>query len=671
MTTPGGAPTRLGIVGFLLAASIPFVLLIGFELARSDAATRERDRAASAARAASIARTLDETIDGGFAALRTLALTDRIRDRARHGGLQDYLRVHKAAQPAWQGLGLYDARGDDIAHTDREPYSFNVSDRDYFQPALAGREFAGRAIVGRAVLVRTIPLTVPVTFTDGTKGMLTAPLSLGEIERDVRALAGAQAFTLVDRDGAVFLDSDAAVAEKMTSLRERADVRTVLSGSRGTMTIGQGSDGRLAAFASVPRAEWGLILTQPLSIAHADADQALRNGLILLALAVVATLSVGWVLGGRLADAYVRAAAERAFLATIIEEAPMAISVLEGGELRYAAANLAARSLTSEPPLGRRFADVWPADVAEAYIGILERVRQTGEPFVTTDAPVRLPGSPADRYFSGVVTRYAAGAGHEPGVVSVALETTEVVRARERAGEARERAARERESFLAVASHELKTPLTAVMLGTQVLSRTLHREAAVGENVERQLTALSQQVGRATRLVAELLDISRLDIDPAPIPRDRVDLARLVREAVDRVRDSMAADRAIVFDVLGMEEPAFVLGDEERLDQVLTNLLSNAAKYGQSGGVVELRLDRDAARVRLAVVDHGIGIAPSEREGLFRPFSRAMNARIRGIEGHGLGLYISHRLVTAMGGTLTASDTQGGGATFTLELAAT
>ena len=113
------------------------------------------------------------------------------------------------------------------------------------------------------------------------------------------------------------------------------------------------------------------------------------------------------------------------------------------------------------------------------------------------------------------------------------------------------------------------------------------------------------------------------------------------------------------------EQPSLVIeGDEGRLDQVVTNLLSNAVKYSPAGARIDVHLARQDGHATLSVVDHGIGIPEPERKDLFAPFSRTTAARQMGVEGTGLGLYISRQIVEAHGGTIHFEETPGGGATF-------
>nr|WP_211193786.1 ATP-binding protein [Pyxidicoccus fallax] len=224
-------------------------------------------------------------------------------------------------------------------------------------------------------------------------------------------------------------------------------------------------------------------------------------------------------------------------------------------------------------------------------------------------------------------------------------------------------AVRARDEFLSVASHELKTPLAGFRLNLDLLQRGLSAEtkSRVGER----FAAAGRQVQRLASLVETLLDVSHATTGRLQLMLDTVDLAPLVTEAVARMREELErAGSPVTLDVA----PSVVGGyDRMRLDQVVTNLLSNAMKYG-AGKPIEVVLERTGDRARLRVTDHGIGIAREDRERIFERFERAVPVRHYG--GLGLGLWIARQIVEAHGGSIAVTDTPGGGATFRVELPA-
>lgn len=167
-------------------------------------------------------------------------------------------------------------------------------------------------------------------------------------------------------------------------------------------------------------------------------------------------------------------------------------------------------------------------------------------------------------------------------------------------------------------------------------------------------------------LINEVLDLARIEAGTMTMSTEPVLVDEVLRAALDLIRPQ-AASRNITITATGSTE-RYIVADRQRLQQVLLNLFSNAMKYNDEGGTVRVACEEvESGRVRIAVTDSGRGIAPAMMERLFKPFDR-LGAEHTGIEGTGLGLALSHRLVEAMGGTLVANSTVGHGTTFTIEL---
>jgi len=230
--------------------------------------------------------------------------------------------------------------------------------------------------------------------------------------------------------------------------------------------------------------------------------------------------------------------------------------------------------------------------------------------------------------------------------------------------EALERAVREHDDFLSVASHELRTPLTSANLQLQTAQSALRKAGiAKGSEVEARLSGLQRSLGRLSRLIEGLLDVSiargaRIEVEP-----EDVDGTWLVGEVLSRMIDEFESYQCLVRADL---QPG-VTGrwDRLRLEQVVTNLLTNALKYGR-GAPIDVTLEADAEHARVSIRDHGIGIHPDDQVRIFQAFERAVSPRHYG--GLGLGLWIVRQIVVAMGGTIRLESMPGEGACFTVEL---
>jgi PAS domain S-box-containing protein len=228
------------------------------------------------------------------------------------------------------------------------------------------------------------------------------------------------------------------------------------------------------------------------------------------------------------------------------------------------------------------------------------------------------------------------------------------------------RSVRDRDEFLSIAAHELRTPLTSLTLQLQGLVRHVRRGVQRGltpETMAARIEPLQRGLSRLTKLVQNLLDISSLRSGRFVLEREEVDASRLVREVVGRLREELAWTHCPI----ALQVRSGIVGrwDCLRLEQVVTNLVTNAAKYG-SGKPIEVTLDTEGGRARLTVRDHGIGIAPEDQARIFEPFERAVSTRHYG--GFGLGLWIVRQIIESMGGSIRVESVPGEGSTFTVEL---
>jgi PAS domain S-box-containing protein len=224
---------------------------------------------------------------------------------------------------------------------------------------------------------------------------------------------------------------------------------------------------------------------------------------------------------------------------------------------------------------------------------------------------------------------------------------------------------RMKSEFVSLVSHELRTPLTSIIGYVD-----LFLEGDVGDVTDDQkeyLEIVHRSAVHLNTLIGDLLDVSRIEagsVKPKIVP---VDLAPLIHEVADLLGTNIDSKDQILDIELSKGIPT-VSGDSDRINQILTNLISNANKYTPRGGTISITAVRDGGHVRIAVRDTGIGLTPEEQSKLFTKFYRVDNAMTREISGTGLGLWITRSLVEMLGGTIEVSSSPSTGSTFSFTL---
>lgn len=229
---------------------------------------------------------------------------------------------------------------------------------------------------------------------------------------------------------------------------------------------------------------------------------------------------------------------------------------------------------------------------------------------------------------------------------------------------AAEEALRSREAFLAVASHELKTPLTTMLGNLYLLQRRLARSPGLAEQDAQALRAVEIQGHRLKRMVNTMLDVSDLQMGGLELERAPLNLSTLMTQVVDEERRHV---RIHTLRLHHPEAPVLIQGDGERLAAVFHALVGNALKYSPEGGLVEITITTFARDAVVTVTDEGIGVAPDLLPLLLQPFARA-GLDYRHYSGMGVGLYVSNAIVTLHGGTLSMASESGVGSVVTVVL---
>jgi signal transduction histidine kinase len=220
-----------------------------------------------------------------------------------------------------------------------------------------------------------------------------------------------------------------------------------------------------------------------------------------------------------------------------------------------------------------------------------------------------------------------------------------------------------RDDFLSIASHELKTPLTSLLLEVQLLQRLLKRGMPQETpDLETRVHGIARQVTRLTKLTDALLDVSSLTTGKMILSRETVDLREVLDAVLVRSEELIRQSGSTVS---VRSESVQGSWDRIRVESVVTNLILNAVKYGE-GKPIEIELDGPGERARLVVRDHGIGIPSEEQARIFEKFERAVPLRHYG--GFGLGLWIARQVILAHGGQIRCESQLGRGSTFTVDV---
>lgn len=292
-------------------------------------------------------------------------------------------------------------------------------------------------------------------------------------------------------------------------------------------------------------------------------------------------------------------------------------------------------------------APLLPADPRrELQLPLIVRGQDLGR-LVLTRSQVAPPFGAEERKVAAELARRCADA----------LETMRLFRERGEAIAARD-------EFLSIAGHELRTPITTLKLVSQTLTELLVLPEAGDSPVARKLHMLDRQISRIIQLVETLLDVGRISTGHFELEVEDVELAQLARDVTSAMSEDLQKAGC---ELELITEPVSGTWDRLRVEQVLTNLLTNAIKFG-AGKPIEVRVERRGELARISVRDRGLGVPADAQVRIFERFERAVSIREYG--GLGLGLYLSSQIAGAHHGRITVHSEQGSGSTFVLELPA-
>jgi signal transduction histidine kinase/CheY-like chemotaxis protein len=366
---------------------------------------------------------------------------------------------------------------------------------------------------------------------------------------------------------------------------------------------------------------------------------------------------------------------QKEHLTALFMQAPVPICVLRGASHVVDLANprmCAVWRRSPEAVVGKPLFEAIPELGGQGFGPLLDDVLRSAKAYLGKEMRALMRGpnddGPHEAYFNFVYEPLRTVDGRAEGVLVVAVDVTEDVHARKKMAELRDAAERENRSkdeFLAMLSHELRNPLAAV-----VTSLHLVREALPESVVDRQLGVIERQVQNLRRIVDDLLEVSRITQGKIELRKEPLDVTDVVSAALETVHPALEARQHELVTSFP-RECVRILGDRVRIEQVVVNLLANAAKYTDPGGRIEVTVMPRDDMAEIRVRDNGVGIADDLRPRLFQLFQQGQRDASRAQGGLGVGLTIVRRLVELHGGTIDVrSEGAGLGSEFRIRFPA-
>jgi len=349
---------------------------------------------------------------------------------------------------------------------------------------------------------------------------------------------------------------------------------------------------------------------------------------------------------------------------TLLKAAPLGMYLVDA-ELCIREVNPIARPLFDGIPglIGRKLGDVvrllWSAELAEETVRLFRHTLATGESHFVPERIERRLDREEDEYYEWLLHRIPLPEGRF-GVVCYFRDISAQVRVRQQL----QTADRQKDEFLAMLAHELRNPLAPIYAASEFLSRTL------GEQPQAQvaIATIKRQATALTRLVDDLLDVSRITQGRIELKRETLDLSRVIAQALETVEPIMREKRHRVF-ITTSYQALYVSGDFVRLAQCFINLLTNAAKYTDVGGQIRVETRAEDGSAVIDVVDSGVGMSADLLPRVFDLFVQSDRTLDRSQGGLGIGLSVVKRLVEMHGGQVAARSTGAGhGSTFEVRL---
>ena len=553
-----------------------------------------------------------------------------------------------------------------------EDFSF----RDWYTGA---SEVSGEAYVSEAyetaasgtplVYVAAAPITSP-TDPNEVIGYVAAGQTLEAMQGFVDEFADSQgvALTITDQAGTIVSAPGRAPTE-IVDLDERSPESQVVHADDSVREVTHDGERWLSSSAAVEPFGWDVTAEVASDAALAELKR-ITTAVIFLAIVLSLMVLLGVAvlarqLRGRQNAVDLQARSE-VFLKSIIDNIPSIITVKDAATLRVERMNPAgeaALGLTEGEMIGKTDVELAPSDSSRALMAEEREILESGR---TKDIALDEIGTPSGvRQFRTRKIPIESD-GDVPGFLlcisdDITDDVTALAALRAAKSEA-ERANTAKSDFLSRMSHELRTPLNAVIGFGQLLE--------VDDPTDEQRESI-EQILRGGRhllgLINEILDLARIETGRFSMSLEPIRMVTVAEEALNLVRPLAATNGIAVPEFLAGDWDHWVSADQQRVKQVLINLLANAIKYNEANGRVDISCEASERHLRINVTDTGPGISAERQAALFAPFER-LGAETSGVEGTGLGLSLSKNLVEAMGGCIGVDSELGVGSTFWIEL---
>ena len=374
-------------------------------------------------------------------------------------------------------------------------------------------------------------------------------------------------------------------------------------------------------------------------------------------------------------------------LKAMIAQAPVAMCILSGPDHVITVANQLIAELWGKPQadiMNKPVFDALPDARGQGLEEVMKNVYQSGETFYASELPVSLVrhGQPEVVYQNFVYQAYRDGAGLIRGVIAITIDVTEQVLARktieQSEAELREiqrrleaeldtskQVQRQKDDFIGMASHELKTPLTSLTAIVQVANTKLKQSE--DNFLAGAMDKANQQVKRMTTMINGFLNVSRLESGKIHLEKQDFDLELLISDVIEEA--SLTASAHVIHFVRCAQRP--VNADRDKIGSVISNFISNAVKYSPKGKNIKIACTTKDDRVIVSVKDEGMGIKPDDLDKIFDRYYRVETTHTRHIAGFGIGLYLSSEIIERHGGKVWAESESGVGSTFYFSLSLT